>query len=179
VALFATYNSCICFQMKLLQRLHVSMAQMSDVELCTRAALLLLKHHQNKLENTISASSVLDSLRVSTKSRIRQRRNVIGVNSAALSAILDRIKSSQVEVSLHFTMSIVSVDLTFEQAEMFSEAREGGGEAAHAKAKPQKAKDEEDFIALRLPKGKAVSKGKRPNAPRDGDIATKKKAKQK
>jgi hypothetical protein len=99
VALFMAYNSCVCFQMKLLQRLHVSMAQMSDVELCTRVALLLLKHHQNKLENTISASSVLDSLRVSTKSRIRQRRNVIGVNSAALSAILDRIKSSQVEVS--------------------------------------------------------------------------------
>ena len=78
----------------------MSMAQMSDVELCTRAALLLLKHHQNKLENTISASSVLDSLRGSTKSRIRQRRNVIGVNSAALTAILDRIKSSQVEVRL-------------------------------------------------------------------------------
>jgi hypothetical protein len=85
--------------MKLLQRLHLSMAQLSDVELCTRAALLLLKHHQNKLENTISASSVLDSLRVSSKSHIRQRRNVIGVNSAGLSAILDRIKSSQVEVS--------------------------------------------------------------------------------
>ena len=85
--------------MKLLQRLHVSMSQMSDVELCSRAALLLLKHHQNKLENTISASSVLDSLRGSTKRRIRQRRNVIGVNSAALTAVLDRIKSSQVEVS--------------------------------------------------------------------------------
>jgi hypothetical protein len=83
----------------LLHRLHVSMAQMSDVELCTRTALLLLKHHRNKLENTISASSVLDSLRVSSKSRIRQRRNVVGVNSAALSSILDRIRSSQVEVS--------------------------------------------------------------------------------
>ena len=95
--------------MKLLQRLHLSMAQLSDVELCTRAALLLLKHHQNELENTISASSVLDSLRVSSKSHIRQRRNVIGVNSAGLSAILARIKSSQVEVSpyapcgTHFT----------------------------------------------------------------------------
>jgi hypothetical protein len=74
------------------------MSQMSDVELCTRAALLLLKHHQNKLENTVTASSVLDALRVCTKSRIRQRRNVIGVNAAALSAILDLIKSSQVEV---------------------------------------------------------------------------------
>jgi hypothetical protein len=99
VALFLTYNSSACSQMKLLQRLYVSMAQMSDVELCTRAALLLLKHHQNKLENTTSASSVLDSLRVSTKVRIRQRRNVIGVNSAALSTILDKIKSSQIEVS--------------------------------------------------------------------------------
>lgn len=72
------------------------------------------------------------------------------------------------------------VGLIFEQAEMFSEAREGGFEAADAKSKTQKAKDdEEDFIALRLPKGKAVSKGKRPNGPRDGDVAGKKKTKQK
>lgn len=71
------------------------------------------------------------------------------------------------------------VGLIFEQAEMFSEAREGGYEAADAKSKTQKAKDDEDFIALRLPKGKAVSKGKRPNGPRDGDNAGKKKTKQK
>lgn len=104
------FNAFTCFQMKLLQRLHVSMAQMSDVELCTRAALLLLKHHQNKLENTVSASSVLDSLRGSTKIRIRQRRNVIGVNSAALTAILDRIKSSQVEVRLFCSIMLRGSD---------------------------------------------------------------------
>jgi|LauGreDrversion4_2_1035121.scaffolds.fasta_scaffold104057_1 hypothetical protein len=163
--------------MKLLQRLHVSMSQMSDVELCSRAALLLLKHHQNKLENTISASSVLDSLRGSTKRRIRQRRNVIGVNSAALTAVLDRIKSSQVEVSSCCEICIQK-DLILQQAEMFSEAREEVAGALDAKSKAQKAKNDEDFIALRLPKGKAVSKGKRPTGPKDGDNATKKKAKQ-
>ncbi len=67
----------------------------------------------------------------------------------------------------------------FEQVEMFSEAREGATEAAISKSKMQKAKEDEDFIALRLPKGKAVSKGKRPTGPRDGDIAAKKKSKQK
>jgi hypothetical protein len=61
---------------------------------------------------------------------------------------------------------------------MFSEAREGAAEAASAKAK-KKAKDDEEFIALRLPKGKAVSKGKRPTAPRDSDPAATKKSKQK
>ena len=157
--------------MKLLQRLHVSMSQMSDVELCSRAALLLLKHHQNKLENTISASSVLDSLRGSTKRRIRQRRNVIGVNSAALTAVLDRIKSSQVEVSSCCEICIQK-DLILQQAEMFSEAREEVAGALDAKSKAQKAKNDEDFIALRLPKGK------RPTGPKDGDNATKKKAKQ-
>jgi hypothetical protein len=68
--------------------------------------------------------------------------------------------------------------LTREQAELFSEAREGAAEATIAKSK-QHAKDDEDFIALRLPKGKAVSKGKRPTGPRDGDSAAKKKSKQK
>ena len=62
---------------------------------------------------------------------------------------------------------------------MFSEARAGAGDAADAKSKPQKAKEDEDFIALRLPKGKAVSKGKRPTAPRDSDAAATKKSKQK
>jgi hypothetical protein len=188
----------IRIQMKLLQRLHMSMAQLSDVELCTRAALLLLKHHQNKLENTISASSVLDSLRVSSKSHIRQRRNVIGVNSAALSAILDRIKSSQVEVRPSAPCHVVYIYYTYmrtyvkyactdhppptslfgEQVELFSEAREGGGGAADAKSKPKQAKDDEDFIALRLPKGKATFKGKRPKGATDGG-SSEKKAKQK
>ena len=62
--------------------------------------------------------------------------------------------------------------------EMFSEAREEVAGALDAKSKAQKAKNDEDFIALRLPKGKAVSKGKRPTGPKDGDNATKKKAKQ-
>jgi len=120
---------------------------------------------------------VLDSLRGSTKRRIRQRRNVIGVNSAALTAVLDRIKSSQVEVSSCCEICIQK-DLILQQAEMFSEAREEVAGALDAKSKAQKAKNDEDFIALRLPKGKAVSKGKRPTGPKDGDNATKKKAKQ-
>ena len=61
---------------------------------------------------------------------------------------------------------------------MFSEARAGAGDAADAKSKPQKAKEDEDFIALRLPKGKAISKGKRPTGPRDGNAGSKKKSKQ-
>ena len=61
---------------------------------------------------------------------------------------------------------------------MFSEAREGGGGAADAKTKPKQAKNDEDFIALRLPKGKATFKGKRPKGPIDGG-SSEKKSKQK
>ena len=61
---------------------------------------------------------------------------------------------------------------------MFSEAREGGAGALDAKSKPQKAKNDEDFIALRLPKGKATFKGKRPKGPIDGG-SSEKKSKQK
>jgi hypothetical protein len=75
------------------------------------------------------------------------------------------------------TCASVGAVLTREQAEMFSEAREGKSEAAVSTSKTQKAKDDEDFIAIRLPKGKAVSKGKRPTGPRDGDAAAKKKSK--
>lgn len=69
--------------------------------------------------------------------------------------------------------------VTCAQVELFSEAREGAAEAALSKSKSQKAKDDEDFIALRLPKGKAVSKSKRPTTPKDGDAAKTKKSKQK
>jgi hypothetical protein len=66
---------------------------------------------------------------------------------------------------------------------MFSEARGGeegrAGSGPDTKSTPKKPEDDENFIALRLPKGKAVAKGRRRNGPNDSNTSDKKKAKQK